>query len=80
MPELVTKDMQKAEVLNAFFSLVFTVKTGFQESQVPVTSGKVQSKEDLPLVEEDQVREQLNKMDIHKAMGPSGIHSWVLRS
>lgn len=27
-------------------------------------------KEDLPLVDEDQVREHLNRLDIHKSMGP----------
>ncbi|KAK4807097.1 hypothetical protein QYF61_018438 [Mycteria americana] len=43
------------------------------------TWGKVWSKEDVPLVEEDQVREYLSKLDIHKSMGPDGMHPQVLR-
>ncbi|KAK4827448.1 hypothetical protein QYF61_018169 [Mycteria americana] len=42
--------------------------------------GKGWSKEGIPLVEEDQVREHLSKLDIHKSMGPDGIHPRVLRS
>ncbi|KFV85885.1 hypothetical protein N308_03206, partial [Struthio camelus australis] len=32
-----------------------------------------------PLVEEDQVRDLLSKLDIHKSMGPDGMHLQVLR-
>ncbi|KFV88520.1 hypothetical protein N308_05850, partial [Struthio camelus australis] len=32
-----------------------------------------------PLVEEDQVRDLLSKPDIHKSMGPDGMHPRVLR-
>ena len=42
--------------------------------------GKVWSKEDTPLVEEDQVREHLNKLDICKSMEPDGLHSQILRA
>ncbi|KFV88850.1 hypothetical protein N308_13788, partial [Struthio camelus australis] len=34
---------------------------------------------DSPLVEEDQVRDLLSKPDIHKSMGPDGMHPRVLR-
>ncbi|KFV75864.1 RNA-directed DNA polymerase from mobile element jockey, partial [Struthio camelus australis] len=32
-----------------------------------------------PLVEEDQVRDLLSKLDIHKSVGPDGMHPRVLR-
>lgn len=40
------KDMEKVEVVNAFFTLVFTDKTVLQEFQVPETRGEVWRKED----------------------------------
>jgi len=41
--------------------------------------GKAWRKEDVPLVEEDQVRDHLSKLDTHKSMGPNGICLRVLR-
>lgn len=57
---MVTIDMEKAEVCNAFFSSsVFTCHTRLQDSQASETRGEVRSKEDVPFVEEDQVIENL---------------------
>ena len=53
--------------------------SGLQESQVPEIRGKGLSKEDVALVEEDQVREYLSKLDIPKSMGPDGMPPQVLR-
>ncbi|PKU37830.1 rna-directed dna polymerase from mobile element hypothetical protein [Limosa lapponica baueri] len=50
-----------------------------QESQTLEVTEKVWKKEDIPLVEEDQVREQLSTLHIHKSMGPDGMHPRVLR-
>ncbi|XP_009889679.1 PREDICTED: C2 domain-containing protein 2 [Charadrius vociferus] len=44
-----------------------------QESQAPETKVKVWSKADALLVEEDQVREYLSKLDICNSTGPDGI-------
>ncbi|GAB0206062.1 mitochondrial enolase superfamily member 1 [Grus japonensis] len=76
---LVTEDTEKAELLNAFFASVFTAKAGPRESQTLEVGEKVLQKEDLPLVEEDWVREHLGNLNIHKSMGPDGMHPRVLR-
>ncbi|PKU44717.1 rna-directed dna polymerase from mobile element jockey-like [Limosa lapponica baueri] len=76
---MVTEDAGKAELLNAFFASVFTAQTSPQEPWTLEESEKVWTKEDLPLVEEDEVREQLRRLDIHKFMGPDGIPPRVLR-
>lgn len=43
------------------------------------TGEKVWSKKDLLLVREDQVREYLSKLNVHKSMEPYGMHPEVLR-
>ncbi|KAK4832412.1 hypothetical protein QYF61_023091 [Mycteria americana] len=40
---------------------------------------KAGARKNVPLVEEDQVREYLSKLDIHKSMGPDRMHPQVLR-
>lgn len=46
--EPMTNDLEKAEVLSAFFASIFTRKTVLRESQAPETRGKVWDKEDSP--------------------------------
>lgn len=65
---LVTRDMEKTEEANGFFASVSTVNTDLQQFQGLETRAKVWSKEDLPSVEDDQVREHLNELDIHKGL------------
>lgn len=45
---MVKENMERAEVLNAFFASSFTGKTSLQEPQALETRGKVWSKGDLP--------------------------------
>ncbi|GAB0178678.1 mitochondrial enolase superfamily member 1 [Grus japonensis] len=76
---LVREDTEKAELLNIFFASVFIAKAGPQETQTLEVGGKVWRKEDLLLVQEDTVREHPDKLNIHKSMGPDGMHPQVLR-
>ncbi|GAB0179504.1 mitochondrial enolase superfamily member 1 [Grus japonensis] len=71
--DLVTQHMEKA-----FFGSVFPSKMDLQEFQVLEIREKGWRKEYLPLVEEDQVREYLNNLDIHKFMDPDEMHPQVL--
>jgi len=66
---LMTEDTKKTELLNAFFASIFTAKAGPQESESLGVREETWSKENLPLVEEDRVRENLSKLDTHKSMG-----------
>jgi len=58
---------------------VFTAKAGPQASRSLEGREKAWGKEDLPLVEEDQIRDHLSKVDTHKSMGPNRMHPRVLR-
>ncbi|PKU36399.1 rna-directed dna polymerase from mobile element jockey-like [Limosa lapponica baueri] len=64
---MVTEDAKMAELLNAAFGSVFTTQASPQVSQTLEVTEKVWTKKDYPLVEEDQVRDQLIKPDIHKS-------------
>ncbi|NXU46786.1 YTX2 protein, partial [Drymodes brunneopygia] len=76
---LETEDIKKAEVLNAFFASVFTPAGFPQEPLIPIAPEEVRIKEEFALVDEDWVRDQLSNLDIHKSMGPDGMHPRVLR-
>ncbi|GAB0179271.1 UDP-glucose:glycoprotein glucosyltransferase 2 [Grus japonensis] len=75
--DLVTQDMEKAEVLNNFFASVFTGKCLSHTAQV--TEGRDWENAEPPTAGEDQVQEYLRNLKVHKSVGPDEMHPRVLR-
>ena len=74
--DVMTKDMEKAETLHALFASIFTGMTDLQESQARETSGKDRSKDNLPSVEKDQVREHLKNWT---CSSPQDVMAWICK-
>ncbi|CAM5095950.1 unnamed protein product [Natator depressus] len=74
--KLVTEDVEKANVLNAFFASVFTNKVSSQTAALGSTAW---GGGDQPSVEKEVVRDYLEKLDVHKSMGPDALHPRVLK-
>ncbi|CAM5155513.1 unnamed protein product [Natator depressus] len=73
---LVTEDVEKANVLNAFFASVFTNKVSSQTAALGITEW---GRDGQPSVEIEVVRDYLEKLDVHKSMGPDELHPRVLK-
>jgi len=71
--------METAEVPNDFFASVFTSKCCSHTTQVAEGKSRNWEKEEPPTVEEDQARDHLRKLEVHKSMGSDEVHAWVLR-
>ena len=75
--ELTTNDTEKAELLQKYFSSVFTREP--PEDIPTVTEHNVQSQLNCLTVSEKQVFDKLSKLDISKSAGPDDIQPRILR-
>jgi len=77
---IVNKDEEKAEVLNACCASVFNSQTSYsQGSQPPVLEDREGERNKLPIIQEEAVNDLLCPLDTYKSMEPNGIHPIVLR-
>ena len=77
--ELLTADMEKAEVLSNFFASVFTASQAPHFSQVPEPVGSVWGSRVPPTVSKEQVQDHLLKLNSYKHTEPNDMHPRVLR-
>ena len=74
-----TKNQDKAEVLNASFASVFNSKTSCSLGTQPFALEDRDGEQNRPCIIHDEiVLDLLQKLDTHRSMGPDGLHPRVL--
>ncbi|KAK4821004.1 hypothetical protein QYF61_010735 [Mycteria americana] len=77
---IVTKDEEKARVLNATFTSVFNSKTSCSPgTQPPELEDRDGEQSEAPIIQGEMVSDLLHHLDTDKSMGLDGIHPRVLR-
>ncbi|KAK4818854.1 hypothetical protein QYF61_020073 [Mycteria americana] len=76
----VTKDEEKAEVLNAFFASVFNSRANCSLGiQPPELKDRDGDQNGAPIIQGEMVSDLLHHLDTHKSMGPDEVHPRVLK-
>jgi len=77
---LVTKDRDKAEVLNASLASVFNGKTCYSLGTQLLTLVDGDGEQKRPcMIHDEMILDLLQKLDTHKSTGPDGLYLRLLR-
>jgi len=72
---IVNNDEEKADVLHAFFALVFNSQTSYsQDSRLPVLEHREGVWKKSPIIQEEAVNDLLCHLATYRSMGPDGTH------
>ncbi|KAK4818300.1 LOW QUALITY PROTEIN: hypothetical protein QYF61_010762 [Mycteria americana] len=74
---LTNRDEEKAEAFNASFASVFNNTDRPWAARSPESQDHECGNSDFPFVDTGIVRDQLYQLNVHKSMGPDGIHPRV---